>query len=48
MSTTTQGSRESSTVAETSDGSACMDQETGLQNVDAAVESEKPTEVITG
>ncbi len=48
MSATTQGSGESSTVAETNDGSACTDQETCLQNVDVTVESEKPKEVTAG
>ncbi len=48
MSATTQGSEESCAVAETSDGSARMDLETGLSNVDAAVESEKSTEVTAG
>ncbi len=45
MSATTQDSKESCDVAETSDGSARMDQETGLSKVDTSVESEKPTEV---
>ncbi len=45
MLATTQGSEDLCAVAETSDGSARMDQETGLSNADAAIESEKPTKV---
>ncbi len=41
MSATSQGSKESSAAAGTSDGSACMDQETDLKNVETAVVSEK-------
>ncbi len=47
MSATTQGSEVRLAVAETSNGSARTEQETVL-NVDIAVESEKPTEVIAG
>ncbi len=48
MSATNQGSEESSARAETSDGSACMDQGTGLNKPESAVVSEKPTEVTAG
>ncbi len=44
MLATTQGSKERHAAAETSDGSARMEQETVL-NLDTAVESEKPMEV---
>ncbi len=47
MSATIQGSMESCVVAETSNGSACTDQEIDLKNVETAVVSEKPTEVAT-
>ncbi len=45
MSATTQGSKERCAVAETSEGSARMDQETGLSKEDTTVDSEKPTKV---
>ncbi len=48
MSATTHSSEERHAVAETIDGSARTDQETGLSKVDTAVESEKPTEVVAG
>ncbi len=48
MSTTNQGSEGSCARAETSDGSARTDQETGLTNVESAVVSEKPMEVAVG
>ncbi len=48
MSATNQGNKESSARAETSDGSARTDQETGLNNIESAVVSEKPTEVAAG
>ncbi len=43
-----QGNEESSAGAETSDGSARTDQETGLNNIESSVVSEKPTEVAAG
>ncbi len=48
MLATIQGSEESCLVAETSDGSAPTDQETGLFTVKSAVVSKKPTEVAGG
>ncbi len=48
MSATIQGNEESWVAAETSDGSARMDHETDLKNVETAVLSEKPMEVAAG
>ncbi len=48
MLATIQVNEESCVAAETSDGSARMDQETDLKNIETAVVSGKPTEVASG
>ncbi len=47
MSAATQGSKERCVEAKTSDGSASMEQETALKNVETVVGCEKPTQVAT-